>query len=248
MYLLDIPEETSDMIIQLHQRDRACYGEREYVDVGLTVLSLSKDGSTYKMVPGDSTGCQLNRQVTLELGTLKPGRYVIVPVSSGCKYRHEADAIKRGRRSSGSSSGSSSDSGTALSAPPKLRLTTQRIDAGDNLSDLDWATTLAAATRAKKQYALMKATSATDTTTATTATTATDSAQSPSSPSSSATASSATQQRYVSQHQLTPKALAAFSEIFYRLDEDMDQVLNKEELDSFMLMSEGTMMHDKVYS
>jgi len=63
MYLLDVPPDTSEMIVQLHQRDRTCLGERDYVDIGLTVLSLSEDGNTYRMIPGGSTGCQLAREV-----------------------------------------------------------------------------------------------------------------------------------------------------------------------------------------
>ena len=65
MYLLDVPPDTSEMIVQLHQRDRTCLGERDYVDIGLTVLSLSEDGNTYRMIPGGSTGCQLAREVGL---------------------------------------------------------------------------------------------------------------------------------------------------------------------------------------
>jgi hypothetical protein len=226
MYLLDVPSDTSDVIIQLHQRDSSCYGERDYVDVGISLLSLSKDGSAYRMVPGGSTGFQVAREVTLELDQLEEGRYVIVPISSGCKYRHEADELKRGDgRSNDDNNDKLEDDG------PKLRLTTKRNEqeaVRQDMSDLDWASTLSNKNKST--------------------------AGSPSSLSLSSTAKSSeteqtlqNQQKYQSKSQMTPLALVAFHEIFHRLDEDMDGVLNKEELDSFMIMSEGTLMHEDVY-
>ena len=62
-------------------------GESEYVDIGLTLLKLNTDGK-YALVPGCSTGLSLQREVVCCCSNLKAGRYVVVPISSGCKARH----------------------------------------------------------------------------------------------------------------------------------------------------------------
>jgi len=68
-------------------------GESEYVDIGLTLLKLNTDGK-YALVPGCSTGLSLQREVVCCCSNLKAGRYVVVPISSGCKARHSERKIK----------------------------------------------------------------------------------------------------------------------------------------------------------
>ena len=221
MYLLDIPSDTDHVILQLHQRDCTIYGERKYVDIGLTLLSLTEGGETYRMVPGGSTGCQLNREVTLELDVLPAGRYVIVPISSGCKYRHEVDEEEKKKKKKKKNQGDqeeeeedvSSASTTTTTTTRVLRLTTRRQD-----------TTTTTTT--------MNDTKSDDDNNGTTA----------------ARSSNHPLGKYQSPHLLTPECEKAFTEIFDRLDEDMDGILNKMELDGFMMMSEGTLMHDDVHA
>ena len=169
------------------------------------------------------------------------GKYVIVPISSGCKYRHEADEMKR---NGGNNSNSSNSSKVSSSMPvlQQVRLTTKR-SSDDDKTMSDWAaasTPLGTTNEKNSSTTNSPASSSSPTTTTSSAT--------PLPTTSSTTAVSPTQAQYKSSSQMTPSALLAFHEIFHRLDEDMDNVLNKEELDSFMLMSEGTLMHEDVYT
>jgi len=154
MYLLDVPADTENVMLVLHQNDQHIYGERAYVDIGLTLLSLTSDGQEYRMVPGGSTGSQVARQVVLDVGSISAGKYVIVPSSTKKRAAVETSDTQR-----------------------VIRLTAS-LASGD-----------------KKEKTT---------------------------------------------HKLTPESIKAFTEIFERLDSDMDNLLNHSEINAFMVMSEGS--------
>ena len=90
MYIMDVPCDTeTSVVISLHQQDYAVAGAKPYVDVGLSVMSLAEDGQSFALVPGGSSGCQVAREVSVEVN-LRAGRYVVVPTSSGAMFRHTA--------------------------------------------------------------------------------------------------------------------------------------------------------------
>ena len=87
MYIMDVPCDTeTSVVISLHQQDCSVKGARPYIDLGLTVMCLAEDGQSFSLVPGGSSGCQVAREVSVEVN-LRAGRYVIIPTSAGAAFR-----------------------------------------------------------------------------------------------------------------------------------------------------------------
>lgn len=70
------------VFLSLHQEDMRDYCAPPYVDIGLTVLRILPD-FTFDLVA--SSGICVERQVQVE-ATLPAGKYLVVVVTSGCKY------------------------------------------------------------------------------------------------------------------------------------------------------------------
>ena len=196
MYIMDVPCDTeTSVVLSLHQQDYAVAGAKPYVDFGLTVMSLAEDGQSFALVPGGSSGCQVAREVSVEVN-LRAGRYVVVPTSSGAMFRHTAGFA--------STKDARPASEPAVGLAHTVPLTRRReVEASSMLDSLR--------ARAEGQ-----------------------------------SGQPATEGN-TSQHVFLPAAEIAFLEMFARLDEDMDGVLSRKELDHFMLMSEGAAMQPKVY-
>jgi len=82
MYKL-ILQTRSDMIFSIHQQDYRIIGNKTYIDIGVTVLKLTSDGS-YNLVV--SSGISVDRQNQTAQVTLDSGEYIVVPVSTGCHF------------------------------------------------------------------------------------------------------------------------------------------------------------------
>ena len=79
MYVLDVPRDTeTSVVISLHQQDYAVAGAKPYLDIGLTVMSLAEDGQSFALVPGGSSGCQVAREVSVEVSVEVREGYLIV--------------------------------------------------------------------------------------------------------------------------------------------------------------------------
>jgi hypothetical protein len=82
MYVLSLLQQ-SKVFVSVFQEDIRAARAAPYIDIGVTVLKVTADYS-FELV---ASGMGVERQVQTEM-TLPPGNYVVVPISTGCKYRH----------------------------------------------------------------------------------------------------------------------------------------------------------------
>ena len=66
---------------QVHQQDERSVNSKPYIDAGITVVRINRDGSKSFVA---ASGIQVDRQVQLEL-TLEVGEYYVIPSTTGCK-------------------------------------------------------------------------------------------------------------------------------------------------------------------
>jgi calpain-15 len=81
MYSMTLNAVTK-VFVSLHQQDVRQQSAPPYVDIGVTVLKLQPD-YTFALI--SASGLCVERQVQAEM-LLSPGHYIIVPITSGCKY------------------------------------------------------------------------------------------------------------------------------------------------------------------
>ena len=82
LYVLSVAR-TTRAFVSVHQEDERCRNAKPYIDVGVTVLRIEPGECNYALV--DASGNSVERQNQLEV-ELTPGRYLIVPTTTGCKF------------------------------------------------------------------------------------------------------------------------------------------------------------------
>ena len=83
MYVLSLSQQ-SKVFVSLFQEDIRDAHAAPYIDIGVTVLKLTPD---YTFELAAASGAAVERQVQTEM-ILPAGNYVVVPITTGCKYRH----------------------------------------------------------------------------------------------------------------------------------------------------------------
>eukprot|EP00597_Dinobryon_sp_UTEXLB2267_P012206 CAMPEP_0170120186 /NCGR_PEP_ID=MMETSP0020_2-20130122/14966_1 /TAXON_ID=98059 /ORGANISM="Dinobryon sp., Strain UTEXLB2267" /LENGTH=889 /DNA_ID=CAMNT_0010349949 /DNA_START=12 /DNA_END=2681 /DNA_ORIENTATION=- len=93
-YELTIPQSEGEFYFSVHQQDIRCADAKPYMDIGVTILqeqhgahivegSASESSRKYKFIAG--TGISASRQNQSEKIQLSAGKYLVVPISTGCK-------------------------------------------------------------------------------------------------------------------------------------------------------------------
>ena len=83
LFVLSVAEPAR-LFLSVHQEDARCAGARPYLDIGVTVLRIRSD-YTYELVAG--TGCAAERQNQTDEVLVGEGQYLLVPTTTGCKFR-----------------------------------------------------------------------------------------------------------------------------------------------------------------
>mmetsp|Transcript_5084 Transcript_5084/g.14399 ORF Transcript_5084/g.14399 Transcript_5084/m.14399 type:complete len:841 (-) Transcript_5084:62-2584(-) len=93
MYVLSITQATR-VFLSVHQEDTRCANAKPYLDIGVTVMRIQPD-YTYELV--GSSGNTAERQNQTDEVFLTEGQYLVVPTTTGCKFRQglrEAEATQ----------------------------------------------------------------------------------------------------------------------------------------------------------
>jgi hypothetical protein len=93
MYKLTVLSPDTEMYMSVHQRDKRCIASYHYIDFGVTVIQATADPAKFTYVA--SSGNSMERQNQLDIRSIGPGEYYVVPTSCGAKmeqYREEAEA------------------------------------------------------------------------------------------------------------------------------------------------------------
>jgi Calpain large subunit, domain III len=91
-YSLTLADEAKHVLVSVHQKDTRCMGAGPYIDIGVTVMKVTpetKSGFTLMA----STGSSCDRQNQTESLCLPAGKYVIMPMSTGCKLSNVSNLI-----------------------------------------------------------------------------------------------------------------------------------------------------------
>lgn len=77
----------------VHQQDTRCAGAKQYIDMGVSIMKANSVYGTFELVKG--TGNSVERQNETGEFELQPGKYVVVPTTTGIKLREslEKDAV-----------------------------------------------------------------------------------------------------------------------------------------------------------
>jgi Ca2+-binding EF-hand superfamily protein len=86
-------------IAAVHQNDIRIEGAIPYIDFGVTVMKANPVHGEFQLIGG--TGNSTERQNQTEEFVLTPGKYVIVPTSTGCKLKEHMEEIERSRSKAG---------------------------------------------------------------------------------------------------------------------------------------------------
>ena len=166
-------------IAAVHQEDIRCQGAKPYIDIGVSVLKVDPTYGTFSLVIG--SGTSVERQNQTEQFDLPPGKYLVVPTTTGIKLKQQMQ-----QQSPSSSSGDTDTTTTTTiiggqqqQRPPPKQLVIRGSDG--------------------------------------------------------------------KVERFTDAAEEVFSELFDRMDYDGDGLLNKAELDQFMVRTEGAPIQDKAY-
>eukprot|EP01038_Epipyxis_sp_PR26KG_P014549 gene14549-19531_t len=81
-YVLTV-NKTGQFIISIHQDDIRCINSKPYIDIGVTIMKVNPVYGTFSLVTG--TGNSPERQNQSEQIELQPGKYIVVPTTTGCK-------------------------------------------------------------------------------------------------------------------------------------------------------------------
>ena len=80
-------------IVAVHQEDTRCHGAKPYIDIGVTVLKVDPNhDSTYTLVNG--TGISVERQNHSVEFEVSPGKYLLVPTTTGIKLKQQLELDK----------------------------------------------------------------------------------------------------------------------------------------------------------
>lgn len=83
-YSLTLSEEAEHVYVSVHQKDTRCVGAGPYIDIGVTVMRVTPETkSGYTLIT--STGASCDRQNQTGSLCLPAGKYIIMPMSTGCK-------------------------------------------------------------------------------------------------------------------------------------------------------------------
>ena len=83
-YSLTLSEEAKHVYVSVHQKDTRCVGAGPYIDIGVTVMRVTPETkSGYTLIA--STGASCDRQNQTGSLCLPAGKYIIMPMSTGCK-------------------------------------------------------------------------------------------------------------------------------------------------------------------
>lgn len=151
-------------IVAVHQHDARCVDALPYIDIGVTVMNTNPVYGTFSLVKG--TGNSVDRQNQTEEFNLTPGKYVIVPTSTGCKLKEHVEETQRKKAEAGGP------------AAEKIKLVQQNANG---------------------------------------------------------------------EPEFTHDTIRLYTEVYERIDLDGDGQLNKAELDSFMMKTEGTPIDEKAF-
>jgi hypothetical protein len=97
IFKLTVKEPTT-LHLGVHQEDERCLTAKPYLDVGLTLLRATDEAAAgkehaYELIT--SSGCSVERQNQISQ-KLEAGEYLLVPITSGCKFRSAAASAKQG--------------------------------------------------------------------------------------------------------------------------------------------------------
>ena len=151
--------------VSVHQEDIRCAGAKPYIDLGVSVLKPNPVYGTFELVKG--TGNSVERQNETGEFNLPPGKYIVVPTTTGIKLRDSLEAA------------AATDAGAGAGRAEGAVELTVKNEAGEV--------------------------------------------------------------------EFSPQVVAAYTELFHRLDVDGDQFLNKAELDQYMMRTEGSPIQDSAY-
>ena len=122
----DDKKNDRELYVSLHQQDKRIIGTPKYMDLGVTVLRPSVDGSGFEFVA--SCGNGISRQNQLDVPSLANGTYFIVPTSACCKIEQlKVEAKTSGKGLSNRSSGSEYRVPAVLSVHSSVAFTIEAI-------------------------------------------------------------------------------------------------------------------------
>ena len=84
MFVIDV-QDRGEFTVSIHQTDRRCYGSKEYMDIGVTVMKADPTYGTFTFIAG--TGNSVERQNATDIFELTAGKYMIVPTTTGIKLK-----------------------------------------------------------------------------------------------------------------------------------------------------------------
>lgn len=163
MFLLQVSDRCQ-CVATVHQQDTRCEGAAPYIDIGVSLLRADPTYGTFSLVTG--SGNSTDRQHGTDEVTLEPGRYLVVPTTSGAKLKQSIEASRV------------ADEAQQLArGKPRVPLTVRRHNEVD----------------------------------------------------------------------FSDAVIAAYSELFTRMDNDHDDYLSKVEIDQYMLRTEGAAIEESAF-
>jgi Ca2+-binding EF-hand superfamily protein len=89
MYLMQVSDKCQ-CVATVHQQDTRIEGALPYIDLGVSILKADPTDGTYTLVAG--SGNCTDRQHGTEEITLEPGKYLIIPTTSGAKLKQSIES------------------------------------------------------------------------------------------------------------------------------------------------------------
>jgi Ca2+-binding EF-hand superfamily protein len=184
MYVLTLSERGT-VVVSVHQQDVRVQDSQEYIDIGVSVLKTDPIYGTFQLVTG--SGNSADRQNQTDDVELEPGKYLVIPTTSGCKLRQYMEAY-------------------GLLAPPVSTPSSGQQQQQQGSSGKDRGN--GAVTR----IPLTKPGNGSG-----------------------------------GKFEFTEDVYRVYTELFSRMDNDMDGFLNKDEIDQYMLRTEGSSIEPIAY-
>jgi Ca2+-binding EF-hand superfamily protein len=204
MYVLSL-QERGVVVLSIHQQDLRCSEAMPYIDIGITILKTDPIYGTFQLVTG--SGNSADRQNATDDVELDPGKYLVIPTTSGCKLRQymESYGLLAGANVPLNSGNNGEKTATRK---PSLNIHT-----GNNPNP-----------HANKPVTRIPLTK-------------------PGSGGGSNQSSTTGGGKY----EFTEDVYRVYTELFTRMDNDMDGYLNKDEIDQYMLRTEGSSIEHIAY-
>lgn len=165
MFLLTVTERCT-AVATVHQQDTRCANSLPYIDIGVSILKTDANYGTFTLVQG--SGNSADRQNQTDETVLEPGKYLVVPTTSGGKLKQSIEAQRLAQLQAGQ-----------LTNRPRVPLT----QPGQKNGEVDFSSAV----------------------------------------------------------------IAAYTELFQRMDNDCDGVLSKQEIDQYMLRTEGATIEETAF-